>query len=243
MKYLICNLKANKNKDEMIKYERELSCKQFSSNIELIVCPSTPFLFIFQDSKFTLGSQDVSKFNEGPYTGEVTAYQLSSLNVKYVLVGHSERRKYLRENEADIVEKIKKSYHSHIHPIYFIGETLAEKQSNQTAQILEKQLSLVINEVPIYKRSKMLIVYEPVWAIGTSLIPNEEDIRYIITFIKNFLKAKYDITIPVLYGGSVNKNNIEELSSIKELDGLIVGESSKDAQQIIEIYNSYQKNI
>lgn len=243
MKYLICNLKANKKKDELIKYEKELSSINKSSNIELIVCPSTPFLFLFQNENYELGSQDLSKFNEGPYTGENTAEQLSSLNVRYALIGHSERRIYFHEDEETIIEKIKRAYHSHIRPIYFIGETKEEKNNNQTYKTLEKQIAHIINEVPDYKREKMILVYEPVWAIGTGEVPNYDEMSETIMFIKKIVNAYYGLSLPVLYGGSVNETNIEKLSSIQEIDGLILGESSKNVQIIQDIYNIYQKNI
>lgn len=243
MKYLICNLKANKTKDEMIDYEKELSSIKVSSDIELVICPSTPFLWLFQNENYKIGSQDISKFDSGSYTGEITAEQLSSLNVQYALIGHSERRTYLYEDESTIIEKIKKSYHNHIQPIYFIGETKEEKIASLTKEVLENKITHIMNEVPEYKREKMLIVYEPIWAIGTGETPSIKDISKSIFYIKEIIKKKYNLTLPVLYGGSVNDNNIIELSSLKEIDGLVLGESAKNSQSIKEIYNIYQKNI
>ena len=241
MKYLVCNLKANKTKDELKSYEKEISKILTIPTIELIICPSLPFLYLFQSLNYSLGSQDVSMFEEGSYTGETTANQLQSINVKYALVGHSERRKLLLENNKMIISKIKKSYHSHIKPIYFIGET--EKDKLKINKRLKKQLLTIIDEVPDYKRTKMIIVYEPRWAIGTGIIPSNEEITIRIKEIKSIIKEKYNLELPVLYGGSVNEDNIDELVKIDELDGFVLGESSKESSEVEYIYQKIQKNI
>lgn len=241
-KYLVCNLKANKVKDEIIKYERDLQQIPFNSNIELIICPSTPFLYIFQNEGYKLGSQDISRFNQGAHTGENTAEQLSSLNVEYTLIGHSERRSLFKEEEKTIIEKIKKAYHGHIRPIYFIGETKEQKDYKVTNSVLEKQLYHIIDEIPDYKREKLIIVYEPIWAIGSGLIPRNEEIKDTIETIKNTIYSKYGLTLPVLYGGSVNKNNVEELSKINNLDGFVLGDSSQEIRDLLEVYIRLKKD-
>ena len=243
MKYLVCNLKANKLKDDIALYEENISNIVDDLNIEFIICPPTPFLYLFQNDNYKLGSQDVSQFGIGSYTGENTAEQLSSLNVKYTLVGHSERRNLLNEDEATIISKIKKAYHSHIQPIYFIGEQNASKEESEANKILERQISHIINEVPDYKREKLIIVYEPVWAIGTGLTPTLSEITARINFIKKIIKEYYDLSLPVLYGGSVNENNIDELITVGVLDGFVVGESSLETENLKKIYEKIQKKI
>jgi len=243
MKYLVCNLKANKNKDEMLKFVRELSSINLSPNLELIICPSTPFLYLFRDSEYSLGSQDISMFSEDSYTGEITGSQLASLNVKYALIGHSERRQHLKEDDLTIIEKIKKSYHSQIKPIYFIGETSKEKNNNETTLVIKQQITGVIDKLPLHKRTNMLIAYEPVWAIGGEEIPSYEDILDIIKFIKTFIHDTYGLNIPVLYGGSINLKNINNLSSLPIIDGFALGESAKNPESIQNIYNIIKKNI
>lgn len=241
MKYLVCNLKANKIKEDLITYEKGISTIKTIPDIELIICPSTPFLYLFQSSNYSLGSQDISQFDLGPYTGETTAEQLHSLNVKYSLVGHSERRNLLKEDEQTIITKIKKSYHSHIQPIYFIGETGDKKEIiNET---LKQQIINIIDDVPDYKRPKMIIVYEPIWAIGTGVVPTNNDIEIRIKNIKRIIEENYNLKLPVLYGGSVNEDNINELIKIDELDGFVLGESSKEYSEVEYIYQKIQKNI
>lgn len=235
--YLVCNLKANKTKEELMDYERDLLQIPLKSNIELIICPSTPFLYIFQNDSYKLGSQDISRYESGPHTGENTGEQLASLNVEYALVGHSERRKLFKEEEKTIIEKIKKAYHSHIKPIYFIGETTDEKKYKITYSVLEHRITHILDEVPDYKREKIIIVYEPIWAIGTGITPTIEEIADRIDSIKNILLDKYKIRIPVLYGGSINKENIKEIKNIPNIDGYVLGESAKEIKDLLEIYN------
>lgn len=243
MKYLVCNLKANKLKTDYIKYEQEINNLKLNDSIELIICPSTPFLYIFQGNKYKLGSQDVSQFDLGTHTGENTAAQLESLNVKYALIGHSERRNLFKEEENTIIAKIKKAYHSHIYPIYFIGETIEQKKQHTEKELIQKQLVNIINNVPDYKREKMIIVYEPVWSIGTGEIPTTKDIETRITFIKQLLKDKYTLDLPILYGGSINETNIDSLLSINILDGFVLGESSQEIRALNTIYQKIQKKL
>lgn len=238
MKYLVCNLKANKIYDEIIEYEKELKKISINNEIELIVCPSTLFLYMFKSDNYKLGTQDISMYNIGPHTGENTAEQLSSLGVKYALIGHSERRKLFKEEENIIIEKIKKAYHSHIKPIYFVGETEEEKKKELAETILEKQIINILNEVPDYKREKMIIVYEPIWAIGSGILPKNEEIIERIEWIKIIIKKNYNLNLPVLYGGSIDQNNISELCYIENLDGFVIGESSKNIEELTKIYNT-----
>jgi len=237
MKYLVCNLKANKTKAEMEEYEKGLKDFQLKEDIKLIICPSFIYLYMFQNEKYDLGSQDVSEYLEGAHTGEITASQLESMNVKYALVGHSERRQKFKEEESTIINKIKKSYHSHVKPIYFVGETKIEKDKNQTKGVLKKQLRNIIDEVPDYKREKLIIVYEPVWAIGSGTIPTNEEIEKRTKYIKDFLKTMYKLNLPVLYGGSVNPSNIDTLNDLTTIDGFVIGESSHDIKELKTIYN------
>lgn len=238
-KYLVCNLKAFKNKEENLNYEKNLNQIKINSNIELIICPSTPFLYIYQNNNYKLGSQDISKYEKGAHTGENTAEQLASLNVKYALIGHSERRKLFKEEESTIIEKIKKAYHNDIKPIYFVGETEDQKKYKVTKSVLEKQLIHIIDEVPGYKREKIIIVYEPIWAIGSGITPTAKEIMESIKYIKDIVSDNYNLNLSILYGGSVNETNIEELIKIECIDGFVLGESTKNIETLIEICNKF----
>lgn len=235
IKYIICNLKANKLKEEMITYEEELKTLPFYEDLEIVICPSFPYLYLFNNEKYKLGSQDISEFDEGAYTGETTGTQLHSMNVEYALIGHSERRSIIKETHQTLINKIKKAYHNHIKPIYFIGETKEQKEKNNTEIVLLNELITIIDEVPDYKREKMIIVYEPIWAIGTGITPTLEEISTSISYIKIILKTSYNLEIPVLYGGSINIDNIKDIMTIPELDGLVIGNVSKDYNELLNL--------
>lgn len=242
IKYIICNLKANKSKQEMIKYEEDLKSLPNSNDLEIVICPSAPYLYLFDKENYKLGAQDISEFDEGSYTGEITGSQLNSMNVKYALIGHSERRRVIKEKQHTITNKIKKAYHNHIKPIYFIGENKEEREQKETKTVLLDQILKAIDDLPDYKRPKIIVVYEPTWAIGTGKLPSKEEIENSIEYIKEILKTKYEINIPVLYGGSINTDNIEEITQIKSLDGIVLGESCKDyndLNNIIKIVKKY----
>ena len=240
-KYLICNLKSNKTKDEMLNYANQIGFLKTTPEIELIICPSSLYFYMFKKNNYSIGAQDVSAYEEGSHTGEISASQLHSMNVRYALVGHSERRNIFKDTEEIISNKIKKSYHSHIHPIYFVGETEKDKTSNQDKNVLYNQITNIIDKIPDYKREKMLVVYEPVWSIGTGKQPSITIIKDRINYLKKLLNNRYGITIPVLYGGSVNKENIKELAKASIIDGFILGESSKDVDEVKNIYQEYLK--
>lgn len=236
MKYLICNLKATKIKEEIIDYEKKLAAFNNSTEIELIICPSTLYLPFFKNKNYKLGSQDISKFRLGPYTGEVTAEQLFSLNVKYTLIGHSDRRKF--DNEQTLIEKIQNAFDNDIKPILFIGENEVTEDADK---ILESQITKILNKIPENKRMNIVLVYEPVWAIGSGMIATNQQISTRIKNLKKILIEKYNLNLPILYGGSVNELNINSLKKIDILDGFVLGESSRNFEELSKIYEKLKK--
>lgn len=234
MKYFVCNLKNKMNKDETIKYTNSL--KQISCNkLKLIFIPSYPFINYFSDTEFSIGSQDISSFNDKTITGEVNGNQLQSLGVSYVLIGHSERREYKKEINIDFINKINHAQESNLNIIYCIGESLEEKENGNTYMVLEKQISEVLNNVEI---KNIIIAYEPVWSIGTGIIPEYQEIKENIEFIKDIVEEKYDIPIKVLYGGSVNVDNIKDINKIKGLDGFLIGSASLNFENVTTMIDS-----
>lgn len=237
MKYLVCNFKNKLNKEDIIKYNNRIS-DLTSKKVKLVVVPSLPFLCCFNNSNYSIGSQDISSFMDKTITGEVTGEQLKSVGVEYVIVGHSERRMYKQEINIDFINKINNALENDIKVIYCIGETLKDKEEGNTYIVLEKQISEVLNNVEL---KNIMIAYEPVWAIGTGITPKTKDICETIEFIKDIIDEKYDIDIDVLYGGSVNPENIEELSSIKNVSGFLVGGSSLKVTNVIDMLDTLDK--
>lgn len=237
-KYLICNLKENKTNNEIIDYEKQLENITYKDYLKLIICPSYLFLPFFKNDNYSLGSQDVSKFKLGSYTGEVSAKQLASLNVKYSIVGHYERRFYFNETKKDIVNKIKYLLENNIRPILFFGEEnpLPEEE---TYLELENQLEEIFAQLNSNEIEKIILSYEPSWLIGQNNNLEIESIERIIKYLKNNIYHKYDKNLPILYGGGINEIMIKELSKIAELDGLCLGKSSLDIETVKKIYQDF----
>lgn len=205
---VVLNNKCNFNLDEYLDYQNKLKNLNFKSDI--VLCPSSIYLSNFELENIFLGSQNVSPFNDGAYTGEVSARQLKSLNVKYCLVGHSERRVYFKENNEILKNKIEQLLENEIIPIYCVGELEKNRDNNE----LDKELKILEE---IHNNEKIIIAYEPLWAIGTGIQPNINELEKIIKLIKEkFPNNK------VLYGGSVNEDSIVNLKS-KLIDGYLLG--------------------
>ena len=227
MKYLICNFKNKLLKEDIIKYNNSLG--DIEIKIKLVLCPPSIYLSLFDKTGYDLGVQDISSFMDKTITGEIEASQVKSLGATYVIVGHSERRIYKHEINIDFINKINNALENKLNVIYCIGETLSDKENGSTYEVLEKQISEVLNNVEI---KNIMIAYEPVWAIGTGNVPSVKEIKENIEFINDLLYEKYEIKLDILYGGSVNDENIEELCDIKGLSGFLVGGASLDVNKV-----------
>ena len=227
MKYLVCNFKNKLLKDDILKYNRNLG--EIETKVKLVLCPPSIYLSLFDKNGYDLGVQDISSFMDRTITGEIEANQIKSLGATYVIVGHSERRIYKHEINIDFINKINNALENNLNVIYCVGETLRDKENGSTFEILEKQISEVLNNVEI---KNIMIAYEPVWAIGTGNVPSLKEIKENIEFISDLLYEKYECKLDILYGGSVNDENIGELCSIKGLSGFLVGGASLDVNKV-----------
>ena len=237
MKYLVCNFKNKLIKDDIVKYNNKISDISLKK-VKLIICPTSLFLGFFDKCGYSLGTQDISSFMDKTITGEVTGEQLKSLGVEYVIVGHSERRIYKGEINIDFINKINNALENDIKVIYCIGETKKEHDEGNTYVVLEKQISEVLNNVEV---KNIIIAYEPVWAIGTGVVPKIKEIKETVEFIKDITDEKYETKIDVLYGGSVNKDNIGEINNIKGVDGFLVGGASLMVTNVIDMLSELEK--
>ena len=211
---------------------------------EIIIIPPAIFLLPIKDliykSKIKLGAQNVSAFNNGAYTGEISGTMLKDSKVEYCLVGHSERRHIINEDEYILSSKVSQLIDNDITIIYCFGETLSEYKNKKTKLILKNQLKKLFlsNKNNLKKKpSKLVLAYEPVWAIGTGLVPSPEELASIFKFIRNTVD-KIDnnySSIKILYGGSVSEDNASSLIDTEYIDGLLIGGASLIAKKFIDI--------
>ncbi len=221
LKYLICNLKANKTYAEMLEYKDALN-KINTENINLILAPTSIYLPLFKDSKVLLSVQDIALNENLNLTGDISIFQLKSLDVKYAIIGHFERRKYYKESEFEILAKIKDALENGLKVIYCIGESSEERERRVEYQVLERQIARVLNKLSNEEIKNIIIAYEPTDLIGKTSTYDFLKIRSMIIFIKKLIKDYYGVNLDVVFGGSVCPQNLNDLIKLKELDGFIV---------------------
>ncbi|MBP8660589.1 MAG: triose-phosphate isomerase [Mesotoga sp.] len=185
---------------------------------------------IMKDTKIKVGVQNIYPADSGAFTGEISASMLTELYVDYVLVGHSERRQLFGETDAQTNEKIKAILKNGLTPIFCIGETLEERKANLTNSVLERQLKAGLMGFAKEEASRVIIAYEPVWAIGTGVVATPDQAEETMKYIRQFLAGLYDgdfaESIRILYGGSIKPDNFDSLVAMEDIDGGLVGGAS-----------------
>lgn len=237
MKYLICNLKANKTYDEMRLY-KDILMQIRAHNTKIILAPSTPFLPIFTNTGITLSTQNINLNNELLLTGDISINALKSLNVSFTIIGHFERRKYYNETNKDILDKIKLALKNKLKVIYCIGETKEELDRKVEYQVLEKSIATILNNIPKEQFENIIIAYEPTYLIGSNEKINIDKIYEMISFIKNIVTSYYHTPIKVVFGGNITPDNINKLNKIEDLDGFIIGHAALDPTNIKTIIDN-----
>lgn len=206
--------------------------------VEVVVCPPFPFLSRVQTtltfSAVCWGAQDVSAALSGAYTGQVSAPMLKELGCKYVLVGHSERRHGLGETSVLVAEKAKRALEAGITPVVCVGETLAEREAGNANLVVINQLDAVIALLGD-ALSKIVVAYEPVWAIGTGKTASADDAQAVHAILRQRLDACNGFSVPILYGGSVKSDNANQLFAMPDIDGGLIGGAALDAEGFLVI--------
>lgn len=236
MKLVVANHKMNLTKQELLNYQLILN-QRLRTDIEIVICPCMAYITILQPRDFKLGSQNVAFKSSASLTGEVSAPQLKSLSVSYCLVGHSERRQFLNETSEMIWLKLKELLKVGITPILCIGETKEQRALGKTDLVLEKQIRDCFHDFSKDEILSCVIAYEPIWAIGTGLVANPQEIERTVSVIKEVLNRNFGLDCRILYGGSINSKNVVELEKIKNLDGYLVGGASLNPEEWISILN------
>lgn len=228
-KTIVANLKMNMNLSDVQTYLHIIN--ESIHNDHVIICPSALYLPYFIGKDYKVGIQNISNKQKGSYTGEISASQARSMGVSYVLIGHSERRREFGENNETITEKIRLSLNENLQVILCIGES--NKNDLKKEGTLIEQIKCIFDN--IIPSKQIMIAYEPVWAIGSGIMPSKKQIGHIISYIKNFVYTNYHIRPFVLYGGSITEENIQDLCQIEEVDGFLIGNASVDPIAFLKI--------
>ncbi len=241
------NWKMNKTVAEGLDLVRGLKIELANvKEVDVVVCP--PFTALSEvskailDSSLRLGAQNMSEHNVGAYTGEIAAVMLKEFSVRYVILGHSERRQYQKESDALIAKKAAAVHAASLKPIVCVGETLAEREGGKTEAVLETQVSGSLAGLTKEQMTESIVAYEPVWAIGTGKTASTAQAQETHAFIRRLLAKMFDETVArrvrIQYGGSVKPSNARELMSQPDVDGALVGGASLEVRSFADIIRS-----
>jgi len=241
----IANWKMNLNLSEQKNLLAGIVKQNFSDKVDMVVCPSYTNIPItakeIKNTSIALGAQDVSWVNKGSMTGEVSADMLKDFGVKYVVVGHSERRGKIGETNEMVNAKVKACLDNNLIPVICVGETAEQHQYNQTDDIIEQQVSTALAGIVLQPYQSIIIAYEPVWVIGTGHVVDAEIAEHEAQVIKNIVydccsasDREVDDLVTVLYGGSVNSENVADFISAN-IRGVLVGGASLEVDEFTGI--------
>jgi triosephosphate isomerase len=239
------NWKMNKTIAEAEALTKDLlaASSQLNTKASIVLCTPFPYLQavskLVAGSRLLVGAQNCSEHDSGAYTGEVSASMLQSLGIPYVIIGHSERRQYFGETGGTLARKVDRALANNLIPIFCCGEPLDVREKNGHEALVKKQTEEALFPLPADKISKVVIAYEPVWAIGTGKTATSQQAQDMHAIIRKHLAGKYGAgiadNISILYGGSVKPDNAKELFSCPDVDGGLVGGASLKASDFIGI--------
>ena len=243
MKTVIFNWKMNpSSSDEVSKIIEVIEAESIAvGRSELVILPPSIYLNALQQKQSnifaSLGVQDISDYESGAYTGQLSAAMISNLGLEYALIGHSETRKYQHYTTQDIANKLTQALKYNLTPILCVGYEENPQANEINIEIIKQELSEIITpNRELLANKNILIAYEPIWAIGSGITPSLDSIETVSIFIKktfqDIVPAELDSTANILYGGSVNKDNILELKTITSISGFLIGGASLDIKQI-----------
>ena len=245
-KVIAGNWKMNMLPNDTIDFINALKPNIEDCKSEVIIC--VPFTDLFyaisfcQGTNIHVGAQNMFYEDSGAYTGEVSAQMLKCINTEYVIIGHSERRKYFNETDEIVNKKVKKALEHDLKPIVCVGETLEEKEAGKTIDIITSQVEKALAGLTTADLNNIIVAYEPIWAIGTGKTATKEDAENSIKAIREKINSIFgtdDVTI--LYGGSVKPENAKDLFSMPDIDGALVGGASLKADSFAGIVDGFQK--
>ena len=244
-KYIAGNWKMNMLPNETIDFITKIEPMVKDTENEIILC--VPFTDIFyavnsaQGTNIKIGAENMHWEEKGAYTGEVSGQMLKSVGVEYVIIGHSERRAYFNETDETVNKKIKSALALDLKPIVCVGETLEQREAGNEKYVVTSQTEKAFDGLSAEDAKKIIIAYEPIWAIGTGKTATPDDANNTIIYIREKLIELYGEetarAIPIQYGGSVKASNAKELFGMSDIDGALIGGASLNPDEFISIVN------
>ena len=243
-KIIAGNWKMNKTVAEALTLVKGIQVELVDcTEVEVVVCPPFTALKSVSDvlvnSRIKLGCQNMSSENDGAYTGEISHTMLKELFVKYVILGHSERREYYKETDFWVNKKVKKALEANLRPIVCVGEKLADREAGNTEKVVEAQVRGSLADITAEQFENVVVAYEPVWAIGTGKTATSEQAQEVHAFIRGIIRdmvgEKAAKGLRIQYGGSMKASNAKELLSQPDIDGGLIGGAALEARSFIDI--------
>ncbi len=243
-KIIAGNWKMNKTDVEAAPFARDLKVKTLNiRNTEIVICPPFTALSavydILKDSKIKIGAQNVHWELSGAFTGEISAKMIDKAGCRYVIIGHSERRQYFGETNQIVNKKIKQTLTTCLEPIVCIGETLRQRQDGHTQEFVKTQIIEGLEGLSFDQIQRLVLAYEPVWAIGTGVTATPGQAQEVHLFIRELIQEIFNSqiagSIHILYGGSVKPDNIRDLLTQKDIDGGLIGGASLKIDSFVEM--------
>ena len=244
-KVIAGNWKMNMLPNEAIQFIEELIPLVKDTENEVILCvPYTDLFYALltaQNTNIKIGAQNMHYEEKGAYTGEISAQMLKSINVEYVIIGHSERRQYFNETDETVNKKIKAAFVNGLKPIVCVGETLEQRENGETVKIITNQTKLALEGLTDEQVKNTIIAYEPIWAIGTGKTATSEDANNSIKAIRDEICQIYGQNVAngviIQYGGIVKSSNAKKLFEMSDIDGGLVGGASLKSEEFSKIVN------
>ena len=240
------NWKMNTGVSEAVELAEAIKAQYDNSDVDVVLCPPFTNLYavhqVVQATPIGLGAQDVYWEDSGAFTGQVSAGMLTSVGCQYVIIGHSERRQFFGETDETVNKKIKKALGNNLIPIVCVGELLEEREADRTEDVVAAQLKGALSGLSNQDAGKLVLAYEPVWAIGTGKVATPAQAQEVHKFIRDLLAQLYDQALAdvvrIQYGGSMKPDNAAELLSQEDIDGGLIGGAGLKAESFLGIINA-----
>lgn len=243
------NWKMYKTRDEALQFLYNVNVQVPNNEyVDTVICAQAPLLRDLvkrQGDYLRIGAQNMHESTEGAFTGEVSAALLQNIGISYVLIGHSERRQYFNETDDSVNQKLHQAFRYGLTAIACVGESLETREANETDTFVENQVKKALNALGSEQVKALVIAYEPIWAIGTGVTATSQQAQDTIAMIRRVIASLYDTDTAqatrILYGGSVKPDNIDELLSMEDIDGALVGGASLSAKNFLKLVEAANK--